>query len=75
MEWSELRFQHMIDMKENALKKAREVWADWIWFLDADAFITNDETIKEMVVKTDMTVIAPMLTSVGLYANFWAGMT
>ena len=65
----------MIDMKENALKKAREVWADWIWFLDADAFITNDDTIKEMVAKTDMTVIAPMLTSVGLYANFWAGMT
>ena len=75
LEWSENRFQHLIDLKERALTEARKTWADWVWFLDADAFLTNNQTIRQMVSKTGLTVVAPMLSSVGLYANYWAGMT
>ena len=75
LEWSPDRFEHIIQLKEAAINKARDIWADWIWFLDADAFITHDQTIRQMVQKSHKTVVAPMLTSVGLYANFWAGMT
>ncbi len=75
LEWTESRFGHMIDLKERALEKARRMWADWIWFLDADAFITNPYTLKEMTEKNHLVMVAPMLASVGLYSNFWAGMT
>ena len=46
LEWSYLRFQHLIHLKEQALNKARKIWADWIWYLDADAIITNPLTLK-----------------------------
>lgn len=75
LQWSDSRFQHIIDLKEDALEKGRQSWADWIWFLDADAFLTHPRLLREMVAKEDMTVVAPMLKSVGLYSNFWAGMT
>ena len=75
LEWSPSRFQHMIELKEEALNKGREVWADWIWYLDVDAFMTNPQTLRLMVKDSSKTVIAPMLTSVGLYSNFWAGMS
>ena len=46
MEWSPSRFKHMIALKEEALIKARKLWADWIWYLDADAFIINPSTLR-----------------------------
>ena len=46
LEWSPSRFKHMIALKEEALFKARKLWADWIWYLDADAFITNPSTLR-----------------------------
>ena len=75
LHWSPQRFQYMIQIKEKALDYARQMWADWIWFYDIDTFITNPQTLSEMVTKSNLTVVAPMLTSVGLYANFWAGMS
>ena len=45
LEWSISRFKHVITLKEEALIKARQVWTDWIWYLDADAFITNPSTL------------------------------
>ena len=75
LEWSDSRFFHMINLKQGALEHARFIWADWVWFLDADVFLTSPETLKDMVLKNDMVIVSPLLTSVGLYSNFWAGMT
>lgn len=41
--------------------------------LDADAFLTNPDTLNLLISK-NKTVVAPLLTSDGLYSNFWAGM-
>ena len=49
LEWSPSRFNHMIVLKEEALNKARKLWADWIWYLDADAFITNPLTLRFII--------------------------
>ncbi|CAB3365137.1 Hypothetical predicted protein [Cloeon dipterum] len=73
-QWSPLRFDHLIKLKEEALVYARHAWADFIWFLDADVLLTNMDTLKDMVAR-DLTVSSPMLRSDGLYSNFWCGMT
>ncbi|XP_029658681.1 glycosyltransferase 25 family member [Formica exsecta] len=71
--WSPRRFAHVIDLREQALNHARQIWADFIWMLDADVFLTNSSTIRDLVFK-GYTVVAPLLRSDGLYSNFWAGM-
>ncbi|XP_077275224.1 glycosyltransferase 25 family member isoform X2 [Temnothorax americanus] len=72
--WSPRRFAHVIDLREQALDYAREIWTDFIWMLDADCFLTNPSTIRNLVHKGH-TVVAPLLRSDGMYSNFWAGMT
>lgn len=72
--WTEERFRHVMRLKEEALEEARRIWADYVWFLDADAFITNSLTLEFLVGENDFVVAAPLLRSVGLYSNFWAGM-
>lgn len=72
--WDAERFSHLIRLKEEALNEARRMWADFVWFHDADAFVYNSETLN-FLTSQGHTVQAPMLTSLGLYSNFWAGMT
>ena len=71
---SHLRFKHVMSMKEEGLEKAKDMWADYIWFLDADVFITYKDTLKKMTSIKNMTVFAPMLKSNGAYSNYWSRM-
>ena len=71
---SDLRFEHVMRLKDEGLRAARRSWADFAWFLDADAFVTHPGTLKDMTTKTDLTVFAPLMVSTGQYSNFWAGM-
>ena len=72
--WSPQRFLHVINLREEALHAGRNIWADFIWMLDADVFLTNPNTLNELILKNE-TVVAPLLKSDGLYSNFWAGVT
>ncbi|EFN88899.1 Glycosyltransferase 25 family member [Harpegnathos saltator] len=73
-DWSSRRFAHVINLREQALNYARQIWTDFIWMLDADVFLTNSSTLRNLVLKGE-TVVAPLLKSDGMYSNFWAGMT
>ncbi|XP_046603252.1 glycosyltransferase 25 family member [Neodiprion virginianus] len=73
-DWNNARFNHVINLREEALANARNIWADFLLMIDADAFLTNPKTLSELISK-DETVIAPLLKSDGMYSNFWAGMT
>ncbi|XP_066581684.1 glycosyltransferase 25 family member [Prorops nasuta] len=73
-EWSHKRFSHVMKLREDALDHARKIWADYIWMLDADVLLTNNNTLQSIISKKK-TVVAPMLKSDGMYSNFWAGMT
>ncbi len=75
LQWSDSRFRHVMELKETALLEARKMWADFVWYLDADAFLVNPNTIKSMTDRSHFTIVGPMLTTVGLYSNFWAGMS
>jgi collagen beta-1,O-galactosyltransferase len=71
--WSKARFRRLMELKEAALNEARQSWTDLVWFLDADVFITYNQTLKDFAL-ADFIVASPMLKSIGNYANFWAGM-
>ncbi|XP_068617577.1 glycosyltransferase 25 family member [Battus philenor] len=72
--WSPHHFRHVIYLREEALRFARRMWADYIFMIDADVFLTHPSTLKVLVNK-DKLVVAPMLASEGLYSNFWCAMT
>uniref|UniRef100_A0A7G3ADG3 Putative glycosyltransferase 25 family member-like protein n=1 Tax=Lutzomyia longipalpis TaxID=7200 RepID=A0A7G3ADG3_LUTLO len=72
--WPLERFRDVIAMKEEALRVGREIWADYVFFLDADTFLTNPLTLKKLV-NLGLPIVAPMLISDGLYSNYWCGMT
>lgn len=72
--WSTSRFTHVISLREEALERARYLWADYLLMLDADVLLTDRNTLTNLV-QHALPVAAPMLRSDGLYSNFWAGMT
>lgn len=73
-DWPASRFKHVIALKEEALQYARDIWADFIFFLDADVLLTAPKSLKELTALR-LPIVAPMLLSDSLYSNFWCGMT
>ncbi|KAL3175136.1 hypothetical protein MRX96_040529 [Rhipicephalus microplus] len=71
--WTAQRYWHVIRLREEAIQVARTLWADFIFFLDGDAMLSNPKTIQDLV-EENRTIIAPMLDSRSAYSNFWCGM-
>ncbi|XP_076000821.1 procollagen galactosyltransferase 2-like [Genypterus blacodes] len=72
--WPNTRFTHVMKLKQAALRAARQLWADYILFVDSDNLLTNRRVLSEMIAE-NLTLVAPMLESRSLYSNFWCGMT
>ncbi|XP_005873978.1 PREDICTED: procollagen galactosyltransferase 1 [Myotis brandtii] len=72
--WSDARYEHVMKLRQAALKSARDMWADYILFVDADNLILNPDTLT-LLIAENKTVVAPMLDSRAAYSNFWCGMT
>ncbi|XP_030640557.1 procollagen galactosyltransferase 2 isoform X2 [Chanos chanos] len=72
--WPPSRFNHVMKLRQAALKAARERWADYILFADCDNLLTNPK-ILDLMMAENLTLVAPMLESRSLYSNFWCGMT
>ncbi|XP_062891934.1 procollagen galactosyltransferase 1-like [Mobula hypostoma] len=72
--WPDSRYEHVMKLRQAALKAARDRWADYILFIDADNFLTNPNTLT-LLIAENKTVVAPMLDSRSAYSNFWCGMT
>ncbi|XP_074835633.1 procollagen galactosyltransferase 1 isoform X2 [Carettochelys insculpta] len=72
--WSNSRYEHVMKLRQAALKSARDMWADYILFVDADNLLTNPDTLG-LLMAENKTVVAPMLESRAAYSNFWCGMT
>ncbi|XP_077504632.1 procollagen galactosyltransferase 1-A-like isoform X3 [Amblyomma americanum] len=71
--WTPERYWHIIRLREEAIHVARTLWADFVFFLDGDALLSNPKTIQDLV-EENRTIIAPMLDSRSAYSNFWCGM-
>ncbi|KAK9970815.1 hypothetical protein ABG768_026724 [Culter alburnus] len=72
--WAPSRFNHLMKLRQAALKAARERWADYILFVDSDNLLTNPRVLDLMMAE-NFTLVAPMLDSRSLYSNFWCGIT
>ncbi|XP_053720263.1 procollagen galactosyltransferase 2 [Synchiropus splendidus] len=72
--WPPSRFNHVMKLRQAALKAARERWADYIMFVDSDNLLTNPRVL-DLLMAENRTLVAPMMESRSLYSNFWCGMT
>uniref|UniRef100_A0A673W3W8 Collagen beta(1-O)galactosyltransferase 2b n=1 Tax=Salmo trutta TaxID=8032 RepID=A0A673W3W8_SALTR len=72
--WPPSRFNHVMKLRQAALKAARERWADYILFADSDNLLTNPR-ILNLLMAENLTLVAPLLESRSLYSNFWCGIT
>ncbi|XP_078285634.1 procollagen galactosyltransferase 1-like [Rhinoraja longicauda] len=72
--WPDSRYEYLMRLRQAALKSARERWADYILFVDADNYLTNPNTLT-LLIEENKTVVSPMLDSRSAYSNFWCGMT
>ncbi|XP_030290464.1 procollagen galactosyltransferase 2 isoform X2 [Sparus aurata] len=72
--WPPSRFNHVMKLRQAALKSARERWADYILFVDSDNLLTNPRVLN-LLMAENLTLVAPMLESRSLYSNFWCGIT
>ncbi|KAM9384326.1 procollagen galactosyltransferase 2 [Pholidichthys leucotaenia] len=72
--WPPSRFNHVMKLRQAALKAARERWADYILFVDSDNLLTNPRVLN-LLMAENLTLVAPMLESRSLYSNFWCGIT
>ncbi|XP_060946463.1 procollagen galactosyltransferase 1 [Limanda limanda] len=73
-QWSDLRYDHVMKLRQVALESAREMWADFFMLSDCDNLLTNPDTVWKLM-QENKTIIAPMLESRAAYSNFWCGMT
>ncbi|XP_053137636.1 inactive glycosyltransferase 25 family member 3 isoform X2 [Hemicordylus capensis] len=72
--WSNQRFEHVMRLKQEALDFARSEQADYILFVDTDAILTSDQTLRFLIAQ-NKSIVAPMLDSQTYYSNFWCGIT
>ncbi|XP_036423358.1 procollagen galactosyltransferase 1 [Colossoma macropomum] len=72
--WPNVRYAHVMKLRQAALESAREMWADYLLIVDCDNLLTNRDVLWKMI-KENKTIIAPMLESRAAYSNFWCGMT
>ncbi|XP_014886690.1 procollagen galactosyltransferase 1 [Poecilia latipinna] len=72
--WTDLRYEHVMKLRQGALESAREMWADYLMLVDCDNLLTDRDVLWKLM-KENKTIIAPMLESRGAYSNFWCGMT
>ncbi|XP_035510338.1 procollagen galactosyltransferase 1 [Morone saxatilis] len=73
-QWTDLRYEHVMKLRQVALESAREMWADYFMLVDCDNLLTNPDVVWKLM-KENKTIIAPMLESRAAYSNFWCGMT
>ncbi|XP_076821530.1 procollagen galactosyltransferase 1-like [Clavelina lepadiformis] len=72
MDWPEERHVRLLQLRQQALVKARDQWADFILYVDADNILMNPYTIWHLM-SADVTIVAPALNTLGSYSNFWCG--
>ncbi|KAM6957659.1 procollagen galactosyltransferase 1 [Aplochiton taeniatus] len=73
-QWTNLRYAHVMKLRQAALDSAREMWADYFLLVDCDNLLTNPDVLWKLI-NENKTIVAPMLESRAAYSNFWCGMT
>ncbi|XP_075903882.1 procollagen galactosyltransferase 1-like [Nelusetta ayraudi] len=72
--WNNLRYEHILKLRQAALNTAREIWADYLLVTDCDNLLTDRGVLRKLM-SENKTIVAPMMESRAAYSNFWCGMT
>ncbi|KAK3087526.1 hypothetical protein FSP39_007051 [Pinctada imbricata] len=74
--WSTERMSKVIALRQEALETARRKHIDYLFMLDADIVLENEDTLN-LLVDANRTVISPMFKAVddSKYSNFWGAMS
>ncbi|XP_076866134.1 procollagen galactosyltransferase 1 [Brachyhypopomus gauderio] len=72
--WSNERYAHLMKLRQAALDAGRDMWADYMMFVDCDNLLTNRDVLWRLM-RENKTIVAPMMESRAAYSNFWCGMT
>lgn len=83
--WTEEHYRQLIRLRQKALERARSVWAEFFFSLDADVILLNKATLRHLVETSvasetsaqPTVILGPMLncSSSEVYSNFWGEMT
>ncbi|EHB05373.1 Glycosyltransferase 25 family member 1, partial [Heterocephalus glaber] len=74
--WSDARYEHVMKLRQAALKAARDMWADYILVsAHFESALNSPGFVSSLLIAENRTVVAPMLDSRAAYSNFWCGMT
>ena len=74
MDWPDDRMGFLMNLRQEGLRYARKIWSDYVFFVDADNLLENDQVLTTLM-RYRKTVVAPMLISLGRYSNWWGDMT
>lgn len=79
--WTFERYKKLMDLKLYGFNYALNSWASYCLLQDSDIILTNPNTFRNMLINFESTdenkekklILSPMLLSLSLYSNFWAG--
>jgi len=72
--WPNKRMATLMRLRQESLDYARSVWADYVFFVDADNLLENPDVLIRLM-RYEKNVVAPMLISPMAYSNWWGDMT
>lgn len=71
--WTTARYEKLMNLKSFGFSYCTREWADYCLFQDADIILTNPNTYLTVLTNQTSVVFSPMLLSLKMYSNFWAG--
>lgn len=67
----ESRHKLWFKLKQEALDRARKMWVDYLFFIDADNIILHKELFTTLI-KRNKLVVGPMLETGVAWSNYWS---
>ena len=71
LSWSPKRYAHTLRLKQEAMNKARKMWVDYVFFIDADNIITNADLLSTLIRRNKL-IVGPMLETGVAFSNYWS---
>ena len=71
LSWSPKRYAHTLRLKQEAIDKARRMWVDYVFFIDADNILLNSDVLN-VLIRRNKTVVGPMLETGVAFSNYWS---
>ena len=71
LSWSPKRYAHTLRLKQEAIDKARRMWVDYVFFIDADNILLHSDVLN-VLIRRNKTVVGPMLETGVAFSNYWS---